>query len=334
MTPIKTEQNAFTVPVYRADQLYVASGAHLGDSMSIADDLDLGDTYELRKGTAPVDLSIAPAPQGGLRVAPLSAQGRAGARLCVDCGMTVMSQCGLTAEILVLVELDAQAHIAEIYALPLAALMPRLGYTLVSIDRAAAPQKFAQAACVPFTRGTRIALATGAQKPVQDLAPGDLVLTRDAGAQPLRWIGHATERAVGALAPVLIRAGALDNPTDLRVSPDHRLFVYDGADPVGTARRIRAGQLIDNDGVVQEAGGFVDYYQLRFDAPQIIYAEGVASETLRLDRRAEPAVAPDLHRPLVATLTQAANGPGAAQNRAEERPAPDRATRRKEASLP
>ena len=175
-----------------------------------------------------------------------------------------------------------------------------------------AQQRFAQAACVSFTQGTRITLATGAQKPVQDLVVGDRILTRDAGAQPLRWIGHSTQRAIGDFAPVLIRAGALNNAEDLRVSPDHRLFVYQRTDRIGAGRaelRVRARHLINNDSVVQDVGGFVDYFQLLFDTHQIVYAEGIAAETLRLDRRTQPAVPVETQESVTAALPQAANTP-------------------------
>ena len=312
MRPYLAEHSAFTVPVYRAELFRVVNGANLGDPVSIAHDLDLDDTYELRKTADTVNLSLSPGRDGRLRIARGSESGRPGAAICIDCCLTVMSQNGITADILVLVELDARAHISAIYILPLAVLVPQVGYTLVSIDCAAAQQRFAQAACVSFTQGTRITLATGAQKPVQDLVVGDRILTRDAGAQPLRWIGHSTQRAIGDFAPVLIRAGALNNAEDLRVSPDHRLFVYQRTDRIGAGRAellVRARHLINNDSVVQDVGGFVDYYQLLFDTHQIVYAEGIAAETLLLDRRTQPAVPVETQESVTAALPQAANTP-------------------------
>ena len=55
---------------------------------------------------------------------------------------------------------------------------------------------------------------------------GDRVLTSDDGVQAIRWIGVTTLRATGALAHIVIEAGALNNEHDLVVSPDHRLFIY------------------------------------------------------------------------------------------------------------
>ncbi|MEM9843905.1 MAG: Hint domain-containing protein, partial [Pseudomonadota bacterium] len=66
---------------------------------------------------------------------------------------------------------------------------------------------------------------------------------------------------------------------------------------------------INNDSVVQDVGGFVDYYQLLFDTHQIVYAEGIAAETLLLDRRTQPAVPVETQESVTAALPQAANTP-------------------------
>ena len=71
-----------------------------------------------------------------------------------------------------------------------------------------------------------------------DLRPGDMVLTRDAGYQPVRWIGaHTVSLALflaePELRPVRIRSGALgrNQPEgDLVVTPHYRLLVS-GANP-------------------------------------------------------------------------------------------------------
>ena len=82
--------------------------------------------------------------------------------------------------------------------------MSRTPYALVGIDCETAPEQLAQRACARFTRGTRITMASGEQRPIEDLRPGDRVLTRDAGPQYLRWIGVTTQRATGDFAPICI----------------------------------------------------------------------------------------------------------------------------------
>ncbi|SEK47496.1 Hint domain-containing protein [Roseovarius azorensis] len=293
----KSPRNAHSLPVYLAQDFCVSNGANLGDCLSFADELDLHDTYELR-GTARLhQISLTMDGAGPFTIARDSAVGRPGAQVHLDCCLTLMSAAGRTKEMLVLVEIDATGHVAEIYAMPLASLHPKTGYALVGIDREAALQKFAQAACVSFTRGTHITMASGAQRRVEELQPGDLVLTRDDGAQPVRWIGQATLRAVGEFAPIRIKAGALNNENDLLVCPDHRLFIYQRSDALGVGRHevlVRARHLINGGTVQRESGGFVDYYQLLFDAHQIIYAEGIAAETLLIDPRTRAALPADL----------------------------------------
>ena len=140
-----------------------------------------------------------------------------------------------------------------------------------------------------FTRGTRIATPYGIV-PIETLTPGDLVLTRDHGAQPLRWIGLAelpTERLAMApsLRPILIRAGAFgpDRPArDLLVSPQHRILV-DGwrAELLFGEREVlvAAKHLIDDRNVVRGGVGPVCYVHLLFDQHEVILAEGLATES-------------------------------------------------------
>jgi hypothetical protein len=208
-----------------------------------------------------------------------------------------MSPDGQTTEALVLVELTEAAHIAQLHLLPLVPLSGRTEYRLVGIDTSGARGKLAQVACVSFSRGTRITLASGEQRPIETLQVGDKVLTRDSGPQAIRWIGASTVRAVGAFAPIVITAGTLHNTHDLVVSPEHRLFIYQRTDRLGAGRSevlVKARHLIDNDTVYVQDGGFVDYFQLLFDTHQLIYAEGIAAESLLIDPRTSSVLPPEL----------------------------------------
>ncbi|MGR3518970.1 MAG: Hint domain-containing protein, partial [Roseovarius sp.] len=208
------------VNVFEAADLRVVSGANLGDALSFAAELDLDDTYELGPRAYTRRLGLVMEGAGPFRVGEGSETGTPGAPLHLDCCLTLMPATGSVAEVLIFVETDDEARVTNVYAMPLAHIAPRTAYALVRVERDTARQRFAQAACVSFTRGTRITMATGAQKPVETLQPGEMVLTRDDGAQPLRWIGQTTLRAIGDFAPVRIRAGALNNEGDLLVSPD------------------------------------------------------------------------------------------------------------------
>ena len=132
-----------------------------------------------------------------------------------------------------------------------------------------------------FTRGTLILTDRG-ERPVEDLRPGDLVATRDHGMQPLRWIGMRRVRAEGRFAPVVIEAGTFGQHRRLVVSPQHRVLlshwraeVMFGEDEVLVA----ACDLVNDRSVRVQAGGEVDYVHLLFDAHQIVFSEGLATES-------------------------------------------------------
>lgn len=297
-TPFRPGQS---LDVYPAEQLRVASGANLDDALSFAEDLIAEDVYRLSPRAALQPLALSRAARSPFTIATGSKTGTPGASLHLDCCLTFMRRDGGITECLVLVETDAAGHVVQVFACPLTPMEAKVDHVLVGIDRETALQKYAQLACVSFTRGTAITLATGAQVVVEDLRPGDRILTRDSGVQPLRWIGQQTVRATGALAPVLIRQGTLNNSRDLRVSPDFRLFVYQRRDRIGAGRAellVRAKHLVNGTSITREPGGFVDYFQLLFDDHQIVYAEGIAAESLFMSDRASAMLPEDLQQEL------------------------------------
>lgn len=286
-----------SIPVFRADAFQVTNGANLGDPVGPYGELMLDDIYGLVAGARRERLALLADDDGQFRVGPSSTFGRDGNLIHIDCALSLMSPDGQTTDALVLVEVDAQALIAETYLLPLAELTAGTDYTLVGLDREGARRKFAQVACVSFTRGTHITMARGEQVPIEDLSVGDRVLTRDHGIQQIRWIGQSTVRATGALAPVVIRAGILANARDLIVSPDHRLFIYQRVDKIGAGQAeilVKARHLVNGDTVFVQPGGFVDYFQILFDRHHIIYAEGIAAESMLIDPRTKPALPEEL----------------------------------------
>jgi hypothetical protein len=278
--------------VFDAADLRVSHGVARGDPMSFADELVPDDIYRVGPKAAARRLTLRARADASFRVVDGAADGRGGRTLHIDSCLTLMARDGTASEAIVLVEVEADAALA-IYLLPLGRLVQGEDYRLVGIDRHAGTPRLAQLACVSFTRGTHIALASGAQVPVENLRPGDRILTRDGGPQPLRWVGQTTLRATGRFAPVLIREGALHNARDLWLSPDHRIFVWQREDCVGAGRAelmVRVRHLINGDTVVQSEGGFAQYFQLVFDAHQIVYAEGIAAESLLVDHRTKGAL--------------------------------------------
>ncbi|SEM52367.1 Hemolysin-type calcium-binding repeat-containing protein [Loktanella fryxellensis] len=133
-----------------------------------------------------------------------------------------------------------------------------------------------------FTPGTRIATPMGARD-IATLRVGDLVMTRDHGLQPIRWIQQRTVRAAGRFAPIRIRPGVLTGQdSDLLVSPQHRMLFqgYRAELLFGeTEVLVAARHLVDGAQVTREAGGQVTYIHMMFDAHEIVFAEGAATES-------------------------------------------------------
>ena len=132
-----------------------------------------------------------------------------------------------------------------------------------------------------FVAGTRIAVPGGMTR-VEDLAIGDLVLTQDHGAQPVRWIGQRTVPGRDAFAPVRFAPGALGDHGELLVSPQHRILltdwraqVYMGEDEV----LCPALALINGDTIHRAPCDQVTYVHFMFDNHEIVLAEGLASES-------------------------------------------------------
>lgn len=286
-----------SVPVFRASEILATDGANAGDKLSFAAELILDDVYEISPYAEQYRLSVNATEGNSFKVADDTGIGTPGATLHLDCALTFMSADSQIIDALMLVEVDANGDVDEIYLLPLSAMTSRTEYRVVGIDQETASQKFAQVACVSFTRGTHITMASGEQRLIEDLVVGDRILTRDDGVQPVRWIGHSTVRAVGEFAPICIQAETLNNENDLVVSPDHRLFIYQRTDRLGAGRSellVKARHLVNGDTVCVQEGGFVDYFQLLFDGHQIIYAEGIAAESMLIDSRTKPVLPLDL----------------------------------------
>ena len=132
-----------------------------------------------------------------------------------------------------------------------------------------------------FTRGTLIETENG-PRPIESLEAGDLVLTADHGLQPICWISRRRFPGQGDCAPIRIAKSALGNTRDLVVSPQHRLLLtgwraelFFGEDEVLVA----AKHLTGHDRIHRLECDEVEYFHLLFDRHQIIFAEGIASES-------------------------------------------------------
>lgn len=133
-----------------------------------------------------------------------------------------------------------------------------------------------------FTPGARLLTAHG-ERAIESLRVGDMVITRDHGPQPIRWIGSRTLAGVDRFAPISIAAHVLDGATrPLLVSPQHRLLfsgykaeLLFGCDEVLVA----AKHLIDGRAVVAREQAAVTYIHMMLDQHEVIYADGAATES-------------------------------------------------------
>jgi len=129
-----------------------------------------------------------------------------------------------------------------------------------------------------FRAGTRILTPDG-DVPVENLAPGDPVLTHDGEVHAITWIGrrhidcrrHPRPEAV---QPVRIAAGAFGAGSprrDLYLSPDHAVFV-DGV-------LIPARLLINGSSICQTAMSAVTYFHVELASHEILVVEGLPAES-------------------------------------------------------
>lgn len=142
-----------------------------------------------------------------------------------------------------------------------------------------------------FTPGALILTDQG-PRPVETLRPGDLLITRDHGAQPLRWVCRRTLsaadlRARPQLRPVILRKDSLAPGVpdrDMAVSPQHRMLL-DGwrAELLyGASEVLAPARGLVNDLTVRSAGAEapVTYIHLLLDRHEIIRADNAWTESL------------------------------------------------------
>ena len=133
-----------------------------------------------------------------------------------------------------------------------------------------------------FVAGTLIQTAEG-EKSVENLQVGDLVVTKDNGLQPIRWIGSRHVSALGKFAPIVFKRGAIGNTTDLMLSPQHRLLVSDWTVSMffhQDEALVKAKDMVNGATIFQKTGDQVHYFHILLDDHALVYANGVAAETM------------------------------------------------------
>jgi hypothetical protein len=135
-----------------------------------------------------------------------------------------------------------------------------------------------------FLKGTRIRAADGDKK-IEDLAVGNLLPTVFGGARPIQWIDRyrfkrtdPNKAWVKDVLPVRISRSALgrDVPhADLFVTKGHSLLIDDVLVPV-------CNLINDTTIAVYDARALdeLEFFHIRLEAHDVIYAEGAPCETL------------------------------------------------------
>ena len=150
--------------------------------------------------------------------------------------------------------------------------------TVASLDTTT-PVQFPGFVC--FAGGTRIRTASG-DVLVQSLDVGDLVLTVDHGPQKVVRILHRNLVFDGENdhhKPIEFKPGSLGHNlpiATLCVSPQHRILITLEAEE----KLVAAKGFLHLKGVrIKKGCRSVDYYHLIFDRHEIVYSEGVATES-------------------------------------------------------
>jgi len=132
-----------------------------------------------------------------------------------------------------------------------------------------------------FVAGTMIRTPDGPVA-VETLEPGDLVMTRDEGAQPLRWIGSRDVAAEGDFAPIRISANTFGEHGELMLSPLHRVLIRDSLAELLFGEGevlVAARDLVNETSVRPVPGGMVTYVHILFDRHQVVFSEGLETES-------------------------------------------------------
>ncbi|WGW04475.1 Hint domain-containing protein [Tropicibacter oceani] len=171
-----------------------------------------------------------------------------------------------------------------------------------------------------FTPGTWIRTPDG-QTRVEDLRVGDLVQTKDSGAQPVQWIGsrHMTGArlfAMPRLRPIRIRAGAfgIERPDqEFLVSPEHRMLVqgavaralFNTSEVLVAARDLVNGHSVVLDTKARE----VTYVHLMLPRHEVVFANGVETESFHPANTALTTISEDDRRRLLQIQPGIADNP-------------------------
>lgn len=158
---------------------------------------------------------------------------------------------------------------------------------------------------VCFARGTEILTEDGPRR-IESLEVGDKVVTRDRGAQPIRWIAASKismerRRGNSQLEPIAIEPGtfAPGVPSKrLLLSPQHRILVENATLDVlfGESSALVSAKNLINFRNVCTCGEEVEdleYWHLALDNHEVVFAENCPVESLHFGEEALSTLGPE-----------------------------------------
>ncbi len=203
--------------------------------------------------------------------------------------------------------------------------LPPVGQDLwvvrIAVDRGrVAAGALASGGVICFTPGTWLSTPDGPRR-IQTLQPGDLIETRDNGAQEVLWCGNrrmsgARLHAMPHLRPIRFRTGALGSgrpDEDLLVSPQHRMLVKGAASQAlfNTPEVLVAAQHLVNDTTITVDHGLreVTYVHILLERHNIVWANGLETESFHPSNTALDMVEPAQRDGLLAILPWIVDNP-------------------------
>lgn len=142
-----------------------------------------------------------------------------------------------------------------------------------------------------LVKGSKVRCADGIDRPIEELGEGDMVLTRDHGAQPIRWLGTAvldaaTLRHHPELRPIAIKENTFGTHAATIVSPMHRVLIQGCQVELmfGTDEVLAPIHSMLNDTSITIARDLkeVVFHQVLFDQHEIIMVDGIWAASVQL----------------------------------------------------
>jgi len=156
-----------------------------------------------------------------------------------------------------------------------------IAFTGATADGSSFTQENTGVVC--FTDDTLILTPTG-EVPIQNLRPGDQIVTRDNGVQELLWVASRslTQQDLFArphLRPISLAPELVGAHKRLLVSPQHGMVMTDENGDETLIRATHLARLKGGKARVAKGKRQVVYFHLMFGDHQIIYANGAPSES-------------------------------------------------------